>query len=231
MLARLRISSPAATSTPPIQLASTGLPSCLASGLSCSAMCVGSVMACGRQNHQHAVGVRIVGGDFERLGVALGGGVADDIDRVVVAPGRRQHGVVGLHGFGRQLGQFAAAHDQGIGGQHAGTAGIGDDGQPRPLRAGLLGQHFGHVEQVGDVVDAQHAAAAEGGFQHFVAAGERAGVGCGGLGGGGRTARLDDDDRLVQRHFARRRKEGARVADRSPCRSRWNAVLGSLPRW
>src|ERR1039458_3115763 len=47
MLARFRISSPAATSTPPIQLASTGLPSCLASGLSCSAILVGSVMACG----------------------------------------------------------------------------------------------------------------------------------------------------------------------------------------
>ena len=48
MPARLRIASPAATSAPPIQLASTGLPSMLRVAASArSAVCVGSVIACG----------------------------------------------------------------------------------------------------------------------------------------------------------------------------------------
>ena len=42
-----RMSTPAWTSGPPIQLASTGLPSILAYGFSCSAVIVGSVISCG----------------------------------------------------------------------------------------------------------------------------------------------------------------------------------------
>ena len=47
MSALLRIAWPAATSAPPIQLASTGLPSSEAWTLSASAVAVGSVIACG----------------------------------------------------------------------------------------------------------------------------------------------------------------------------------------
>ena len=81
-----------------------------------------------------------------------------------------------------ELGQLAAVGDQRIGGQHARAAGVGEDGQARALGPRLLGQHLGHVEQVGDGVHAQHAAAAEGRIEHLVAAGERAGVRGGGLG-------------------------------------------------
>jgi hypothetical protein len=47
MPAWFRICSPAATSAPPIQLASTGLPKPLAYGFNFSAICVGFVMSCG----------------------------------------------------------------------------------------------------------------------------------------------------------------------------------------
>ena len=94
-----------------------------------------------------------------------------------------------LHGRVGDLGQLAAAHDQRVGGQHAGAAGVGDDGQVGAVGARLLGEHLGHVEDVGDAVDAQHADAAEGGIEHVVAAGQRAGVRGGGLGGGARCAR------------------------------------------
>ena len=63
-------------------------------------------------------------------------------------------------------------------------------------------------------VDAEDADAAEGGVEHFVAAGERAGVRGGGLGGGLGASGLDDDDGLGQRDFARGREERAGVADR-----------------
>ena len=66
-----------------------------------------------------------------------------------------------------------------------GAAGVGDDGQARAARPRLLAEHLGHVEQLGDRVDAQHAAPPEGGVEHLVAAGQRAGV-RGGRPGGGR---------------------------------------------
>ncbi len=84
---------------------------------------------------------------------------------------------------GGELGQLAAAGDQRVGGKDAGAAGVGHDRQARSGRAGLLGEDLGHVEQLGDRVDPQHAAAPEGGVEHLVAAGERAGVRGGGLRG------------------------------------------------
>ncbi len=131
---------------------------------------VGHRLRC--QDDQGAVAVLIVGGDLDRLGVAHGVGVAQDIDGVVVAPVGRQQLVVLLHGRVRDGGQLAAVGDQRVGGQHAGAAGVGHDGQARPARPGLLAQHLGHIEQFGDAVDAQHATAAEGGGQYFVAAGQ-----------------------------------------------------------
>ncbi len=86
--------------------------------------------------------------------------------------------------------EFAAAGEKGIGRQDAGTAGVGDDRQAAAGGAGLLGEDIGHGEQIGDVIDAQHATAAEGGVEDFVAAGEGAGMRGGGFGGGVAIGRL-----------------------------------------
>ena len=131
-----------------------------------------------------------------------------------MAPGGGQELVECLHGFGGRLGQFAAAADEHVGGEHAGAAGIGEDGQARALRAGLFGEHFGHVEQFGDGLDAQHADAPEGGLENFIAAGERAGMGGGGFGGGFGAADFDDNDGLGEGDFAGGGEEGAGIADR-----------------
>ncbi len=42
----------------------------------------------------------------------------------------------------------------------------------RPARPGLLGQHLGHVEDLRDRIDPQHADAPERGVEHLVAAGQ-----------------------------------------------------------
>ena len=96
-----------------------------------------------------------------------------------------------------------AAGQQHIGGQHAGTAGIGHDGQVRTFGPGLFGQHFSHIEQFLNCLHAQHANAAEGGVKHFVTAGERARMGGGRLGRGLRAADFEDDDRFGQGDLAR----------------------------
>ena len=87
-----------------------------------------------------------------------------------------------------------------------------------PFGPRLLGQDLGHVEQIQDGVHPQHAAAPKRRFQHFIAAGQRAGVRGRRLGRPGRAPRLDDDDGLGQRHFARRRHERPARRRSSPCR-------------
>src|ERR1019366_2156350 len=99
-----------------------------------------------------------------------------------------------------QFSEFASARDQRVGGNHTGTACVGQDGQAIAARTRLLGQHVGHEEYVGDAVDPQYAAAPERRSQHFVSAGQRSGMRRGGLGGGGGATCLDHDDGLGQRN-------------------------------
>ena len=77
--------------------------------------------------------------------------------------------------------QFSTIGDQGIHRKHRRAAGVGENRQARAFGPRLLGEHLGHVKQVGDVVDAQYARASKRGFEHIVAAGERAGVACRGF--------------------------------------------------
>ena len=61
-----------------------------------------------RHDDQQAVDIGIFRGDLKRLGVALGLGVAEDVDGIVVAPCGRQNRVEGVQGLRRKLGEFAA---------------------------------------------------------------------------------------------------------------------------
>ena len=130
----------------------------------------------GRQDHQQAVGVRVPGDDLQRLDIAVGAGVAEQVDGIAMTPGQGEDAVERLDALGCQGGQLAAAGDQGIGGEHAGAARVGQDRQAAALRPRLGIQDLGHAEQLGDPVHAQHAAAAEGGVEHLVTAGQGTGV-------------------------------------------------------
>ena len=98
-------------------------------------------------------------------------------------------------------------------GKDAGAPGIGEDGKARSAGAWLLGQHFGHIEEVAYRAHAQNSGATKGGFEHLVAAGQRPGVGSGGLGGGVGASGLDDNDGLRERDLAGRADEGPGVSD------------------
>ena len=67
----------------------------------------------GGEDHQQAVDVGVLGGDLQRPGIALGVGVAEDVDRVAVAPGGRQEGVERLERRGGELGELAAGSRSG----------------------------------------------------------------------------------------------------------------------
>jgi len=167
-----------------------------------------------RQDHQHAVRGRVAGRNLERLRVPRGLRVADDVDRVVVAPDSGQHVVVAGHRALGQRGQLAATADERVRGDNGRATGIGHDRQVRPGRPWLLGEHVGDAEQVADALDAQHADPAERRVEHLVGAGQRSCVRGRSARRLRRATRLDDDDRLGQRHLARGGQEGARIADR-----------------
>ena len=160
MPAWLRICSPAAT----VGAAHPARQHRLAGDLgvaarAASAVCVGSVIACGVRIASRPSLFGILGGDLERPGVALGVGVAQDVDRVAVAPVRRAGSALSA---AIVAGESAASSPPlPIRASVASTPGppalvtIVSRG---PARPGLLGEHLGHVEDVGDRVDAEHAA-------------------------------------------------------------------------
>ena len=90
--------------------------------------------------------------DLDDLGVALGLRIAEDVDRIVVAPMRRAaiRSSASMRLRARAPPVRPPFAIKRIGRQHAGPAGIRHDRQARPFGPRLLGQHLRHVEEVGD---------------------------------------------------------------------------------
>ena len=162
---------------------------------------------------EQSIAGRIFRNNVDRFHEPLRVGVGQHVHGIAATPVRREKVIELAEWFGRQHGKFAAGRDESVGCQHAGTAGIGDDAEPRPARARLLAQDLRHIKKVRDVLHAQHAAATERGFQHLVTSGQRSGVRCGRARCGFGASGLDDDDRLAQRNLARRGKKRARISD------------------
>lgn len=169
----------------------------------------------GREDHQQAIAAGISEGDLDGAPIALRIGVAKDVDGIGVAPLGRQHGIEGGQALAREFRQLAAVEHQGVGGEHAWAAGVSDDRQPRTGGSPrLFGQHIGQIEQVGEAIHPQHAATPQRRLQHRITAGQGTGVGGRRPRRLGSAAALDQHDRLGERHFPRRREEGAGIADR-----------------
>ena len=165
-------------------------------------------------HHQHRVVFRIGEQCFQRFGVAVGVGIADQIDRVRSRPGGRQRGIEPLHGRRGNRRRNAAEFDQPIDREHADAAAIGGDRQPLAARRGDAAERFGAIEQFAQVIDPQHAGAPECGVIDRILAGERTGVGGGGASALRHPPGLHHHHRFDARGGARRGHEFARVGDR-----------------
>ncbi len=106
------------------------------------------------------------------------------------------------------------AVEQSVSRQHGRSARVRHDCQSRTLGTRLLVESFSEIEKLRDGVHAQNTAAAEGGVENVILAGERPGVRCSSLGGGLRATRLDHNDRFGECDFACRRQEASCVTDR-----------------
>ena len=219
MPARLRIASPAATSAPAHPAGQHRLARAAArSGLQRlggAASGRSSPAASGSTSRPSLFGSR--GRDLQRLGVALGAGVAEDVDRVAVAPvrraGRRSSAADRL---GRQ--RRPARPPPAISASVASTPGppaLVTMRQARPARAAAAWpaprpcRTARRCVSTRSTPQRRKAASSTSSLPVSEPVCEAAALAAG-LGAAG----LDDDDRLGQRHLARGREERPRVADR-----------------
>lgn len=102
-----------------------------------SATCVGACYILRCQDNKQAIAVLVGGGNLKRFGIAIGAGITQHIDGVV-APCAGEKSVEFLQCIGGDIGKFAAAQNQRVGGKHARPAGIGDNSEIRPIACGCL---------------------------------------------------------------------------------------------
>ncbi len=165
-------------------------------------------------HHQDRVLLRVGLERAQRRRIAGAVGVAQDVDRDPVRPGRWQDAVELGADVRRQLGQPPAQRLQRVCGQHARAAAIGQDGQAVAPNGQPAGQRLRRLEQLVQAFDAQHAGAPESRIVDRVGSGQSAGVRQRGLRAGGAAAGLDDDHRLGARGDAGGAHELARLGDR-----------------
>ena len=81
----------------------------------------------GRMDEQQRIDLRIRSEDLEGFDVARRGCVADDVDRIAMRPGRRQHAIERGNRRIGQCGQLGAAEADRVGREHARAAAVGED--------------------------------------------------------------------------------------------------------
>jgi hypothetical protein len=88
----------------------------------------------GRQQHDDAVDVRVADDDLDRGLVAVGGGIAEHVDRVGRRRGGRERARQHVAGDGRELRQLQPKALDGVRGHDPGAARVRDDGDALALR-------------------------------------------------------------------------------------------------
>ena len=96
------------------------------------------------------------------IGIALGIGIAGDIDRIGARPDRRQRGIEFRHRFRRDVGECTAEIGETINREHADTAAIGQNRKTAAGKCGYVAQRLGRGEQLVEIENADEAGAAEG---------------------------------------------------------------------
>ena len=127
---------------------------------------------------------------------------------------------------GGQVRQLQAQFVDPVGRQHAGTAAVGDHGQPWPHRPVTRRQALGGREQLDERFHTYRAGAAQRRIEYHVAEHHRTGVGQRRLRGGGGVARLEHDHRLGIGRATQRRQEAARIGE--PLHADHDAVGGRI---
>ena len=164
--------------------------------ITASAVVVASVIAWGVRIADRGIDIAVRQHCFHRFPEPLGGGVPEDVHRVGVRPGCRQHLVERFHRRRLELGQHAAAGEQGVSCHYPRTARVRDDRQARAQDRVFSREQLDRREHLFDPVDADQAPTAERGVVDIVLAHHGAGMGDRSLCRRRETSCLVDDDRF-----------------------------------
>ncbi len=171
MPAELRIAVPSATPSPPIQLASSGLPEACASGFMRSATCVGFASPCGAMMASRpslAGSLDAISTAFTKRSASASASTSTGL--LWLQCGERKPSNACTDSGERTVSSPPVAIRESVA-KHSRTARVRDDRQARAARPRLLAQGLRHIKKVGEILHAQNAAAAEGCVQHIVASG------------------------------------------------------------
>ena len=113
---------------------------------------------------------------------------------------------------GLEVGERDAEVAGAVGGQHAGAAAIGDDGEPVAADRGVWREHFGRGEELPEGHGAHHAGPLQGSIEDGVGADQRAGMGARRPRAAVVPPGLEHDHRLGARRHAQAAHEGAGIA-------------------
>ena len=115
--------------------------------------------------------------DVQRARIALGTGVADDVDGIAARPGRRQHGIErGLRGIARGSASVPPRSPRWSAASTPAPPPLVRIGQPLAGEPGCRARTSAALNSSCQLAHAQHAGAAEGRLVGRVGAGQRAGV-------------------------------------------------------
>ena len=173
------------------------------------------VVAAEHADEEDRIDVVVVGDDLDAARQHLGVGVraAGHVHRIRQRRLREQDRRQALARGLRQLGEFQAGLRQAVGGDRGLAAAVGDHRHAPAARLLHQRQALGHRQDLVGVMHHAHADLAQQVHRHRVAAGERAGVGAGGLLAELGGARLVHHHRLHRGDLARRLEEALAVAE------------------
>ena len=128
-----------------------------------------------------------------------------------MAPVARQHRVELFERLRRELGELDPGVAGPVGGQHAGAAAIGDDGEAVAARALVGAEDLGRGEELAEGQRPHRTGPFQRRVEHVVGAHQRAGMGRSGLGTRGMAARFQHDHRFQPGGRPHRRQERRRI--------------------
>ena len=165
------------------------------------------------EDGEHAVDRVVLQTRPHREPIALGGSVADQVDRVAVRPVGGQAGIERLNRRRRELRQRHVEVGGAVGRHHPGTATIGDDGEAVADRVKATGERLGGGEKLAHGLHPHHTGPAHRSVEHVVGADQGRGVCHRRAAASVVPPDLDQQHRLDPRRRPQRAHEAACMAD------------------
>src|SRR5262249_1554952 len=148
-----------------------------------------------RQDGEKRIARWVGNRNFQRLGIALRVCISQNVDRIRVTPVWREQGIERSLRIAGKRCKLSSLSNKRIRRKPSWPSRVCENGESGTAWLRLLAQHFRHVKQIGDTLNAQDTAAPKRGVEDFVAASQRTRMRRSCFRRRCRASGLDDDDR------------------------------------